>query len=186
MENGLTAIVVVVVILILALVLVYNSLIRKRNTADSSWSNIDVQLQRRYDLIPNLVESVKAYAKHEKDVFERIARLRSSFEGASSPKEIGEIDQQMNVAVKHLFAIAENYPDLKASQNFLMLQESLAGTENRIAYSRNSYNHAVMSYNTAVQTFPGLLIAGMFSFSIKEFFEVEDGAMRETVKVKLD
>lgn len=186
MENGLIAIIVAVVILILALVLVYNNLIRKRNTAESSWSNIDVQLQRRYDLIPNLVESVKAYAKYEKDVFERIAFLRTSFEKSSSPKEIGEIDQEMSVAVKHLFAIAENYPDLKANQNFLMLQESLAGTENRIAYSRNSYNHAVMGYNTAVQTFPGLLIAGMFSFHIKEFFEVEGGEIREAAKVKLD
>lgn len=186
MENGLIALIVVIVILILCVVVVFNSLVRKRNIAESAWSNIDVQLQRRFDLIPNLVESVKAYAKHEKETFERIAALRTSFQNASSPKEIEAIDQQMNLAVKRLFAIAENYPDLKASQNFLMLQESLAGTENRIAYSRNNYNHAVMSYNTAVQTFPGILIAGPFGFRIKEFFQVEDSEMRDAVEVKLD
>ncbi|MGI6765338.1 MAG: LemA family protein [Anaerovoracaceae bacterium] len=158
MENRHVALIAVIVLLIVCVILVYNSLVRKRNTVESAWSNIDVQLQRRYDLIPNLVESVKAYAKHEKDIFERIAALRTSFQNATSPKEIETIDQEMNVAVKRLFAIAENYPDLKASQNFLMLQESLAGTENRIAYSRNNYNHAVMSYNTAIQTFPGILI----------------------------
>lgn len=186
MEQWLIALIAVVVIVILSVILVFNGLVRKRNIAESAWSNIDVQLQRRFDLIPNLVESVKAYAKHEKETFERIAFLRTSFEKASSPKEIEAIDQEMNLAVKRLFAIAENYPDLKASQNFLMLQESLAGTENRIAYSRNNYNHAVMSYNTAVQTFPGLLIAGPFGFRIKEFFEVEDSDMREVVDVKLD
>ena len=138
MENWHVALIAVIVLLIVCVILVYNSLVRKRNTVESAWSNIDVQLQRRYDLIPNLVESVKAYAKHEKDIFERIAALRTSFQNATSPKEIETIDQEMNVAVKRLFAIAENYPDLKASQNFLMLQESLAGTENRIAYSRNN------------------------------------------------
>ncbi len=185
-ENGIVALIAVIVILILAVVLIFNGLIRKRNTVESAWANIDVQLKRRFDLIPNLVETVKAYANHEKDTFERIAVLRASFEGASTPKEMEAIDQQMNRAVKQLFAIAENYPDLKASQNFLMLQESLAGTENRIAYSRNNYNQAVMNYNTAVQTFPGLLIAGIFNFSKKEFFEVEESDMREAVAVKLD
>ncbi len=183
-EKWLIALITVIVILIVTVILVFNGLVRKRNTAESAWSNIDVQLQRRFDLIPNLVESVKAYAKHEQDVFERIAALRSSFARASSPKEVEAIDQQMNVAVKRLFAIAENYPDLKASQNFLMLQESLAGTENRIAYSRNNYNQAVMSYNTAIQTFPGLLMAGPFGFRIKEFFEVEESEMRDAVDVK--
>lgn len=186
MEKGFIAIITVVVILIISVILIYNGLVRKRNIVESAWSNIDVQLKRRFDLIPNLVESVKAYAKHEKDVFERITALRTSFENASEPKEIGEIDQQMNLAVKRLFAIAENYPDLKASQNFLMLQESLAGTENRIAYSRNNYNNAVMSYNTALQTFPGLLLAGPLHFHKKEFFEVEDSVMRDAVSVKLD
>lgn len=186
MENWHVALIAVIVLLIVCVILVYNSLVRKRNTVESAWSNIDVQLQRRYDLIPNLVESVKAYAKHEKDIFERIAALRTSFQNATSPKEIETIDQEMNVAVKRLFAIAENYPDLKASQNFLMLQESLAGTENRIAYSRNNYNHAVMSYNTAIQTFPGILIVKPFGFDAKEFFEVEDSEMRDAVQVKFD
>lgn len=185
MENGFIALASVAVVLILSLVFLYNRLIRKRNNVESAWSNIDVQLQRRFDLIPNLVESVKAYAKHEKEVFEKIAELRTSFGATSSPKEIGEIDRQMNSAVKRLFAIAEGYPDLKANQNFLMLQESLAGTENRIAYSRNNYNQAVMSYNTAIQTFPGNLIAGIFSFKKKEFFEAEESGVREAIDVKI-
>ena len=186
MENWHVALIAVIVLLIVCVILVYNSLVRKRTTVESAWSNIDVQLQRRYDLIPNLVESVKAYAKHEKDIFERIAALRTSFQNATSPKEIETIHQEMNVAVKRLFAIAENYPDLKASQNFLMLQESLAGTENRIAYSRYNYNHSVMSYNTAIQTFPGILIVKPFGFVAKEFFEVEDSEMRDAVQVKFD
>lgn len=186
MENWIIAAVAVLALIIIVVILVYNNLVRKRNTAESAWSNIDVQLQRRFDLIPNLVESVKAYANHEREVFERIARIRSSFEKSSSPKEMGELDLQMNSAVKQLFAIAENYPDLKASDNFLMLQESLAGTENRIAYSRNNYNQSVMSYNTELQTFPGVLFAGIFGFTKKEFFEVEEGGMRENVEVKLD
>jgi LemA protein len=185
LEKGLIAFIAVIAIIIILVILVYNNLVRKRNTAESAWSNIDVQLQRRFDLIPNLVESVKAYAKHEREVFERIACIRSSFEKSTSPKEMGELDRQMNSAVKQLFAIAENYPDLKASGNFMMLQESLAGTENRIAYSRNNYNHAVLSYNTALQTFPGVLFAGILGFAKKEFFEVEEDGMRENVEVKL-
>ncbi|HZK02647.1 MAG TPA: LemA family protein [Anaerovoracaceae bacterium] len=185
MEKGTVALISVVIIIIGFAIVVYNGIVRKRNTVESAWSNIDVQLQRRFDLIPNLVESVRAYAKHERELFERIAVLRTTFERATSPKEIGEIDQQMSLAVKRLFAIAEGYPDLKASQNFLMLQESLAGTENRIAYSRNNYNHAVMSYNTAIQTFPGVLFAGLFGFRLKEFFEAEDSLTRENVKVEI-
>lgn len=186
MENGFFALITIGAVLIIALIFFYNNLIRKRNNVESAWSNIDVQLQRRYDLIPNLVETVKAYANHEKEVFTKVAELRTSFGNTSSPKEIGEIDRQMNSAVKRLFAIAEGYPDLKANQNFLMLQESLAGTENRIAYSRNNYNHAVMSYNTAIQTFPGNIIAGMFSFKAKEFFEAEESGIREPVSVKMN
>ena len=116
MENWHVALIAIIVLLIVCVVLVYNGLVRKRNTVESAWSNIDVQLQRRYDLIPNLVESVKAYAKHEKDIFERIAALRTSFQNATSPKEIEAIDQEMNVAVKRLFAIAENYPDLRPAK----------------------------------------------------------------------
>jgi LemA protein len=177
--------IIVIVVLLLCIALIFNSIIRKRNNVESAWSNIDVQLQRRFDLIPNLVETVKAYAAHEKETFTRITELRNTFQTATSPKEIGEIDTQMNVAVRHLFAVAENYPDLKASQNFLMLQESLAGTENRIAYSRNNYNQTVMSYNTGIQTFPGFLVAGLLGFKEKEFFEAEDAGVRETVKVNL-
>lgn len=181
--HGITGYLIGAVVILLAVVIViYNGLVRKRNNAESAWSNIDVQLQRRYDLIPNLVETVKGYAAHEKETFERIAELRTAFQNAASPKEFGEIENSMNKAVGHLFAVAENYPELKASQNFLMLQESLAGTENKIAYSRNNYNAAVMSYNTALQTFPSVLIAGPFGFGKKEFFDIDDAAEREPVK----
>lgn len=172
-------------ILLAGLALIFNSLIRKRNNAESAWANIDVQLVRRYDLIPNLVESVKAYAAHERETFARITELRNTFRAARSPEQIGEIDRQMNLALKHLFAVAESYPDLKASQNFLMLQEELAGSENRIAYSRNNYNMAVMSYNTGIETFPGNLVAGLLGFRKKEFFQAEDEGVRGAVKVDL-
>ncbi|MDD2484506.1 MAG: LemA family protein, partial [Eubacteriales bacterium] len=125
-----------------AVIILYNGLVKKRNTAESAWANIDVQLKRRYDLIPNLVNAVKGYATHEKEVFERIVQLRTSFQNSDSPAAIGEIETQMGQAVRSLFAVAEAYPELKASENFLMLQESLAGTENKIAYSRNNYNNA--------------------------------------------
>ena len=181
--HGITGfLIVAVIILLAAVIMIFNGLVRKRNNAESAWSNIDVQLQRRYDLIPNLVETVKGYAAHEKETFERITELRTAFQNATSPKEFGEIENGMNKAVGKLFAVAENYPELKASQNFLMLQESLAGTENKIAYSRNNYNAAVMSFNTAIQTFPSTLIAGPFGFRKKEFFDIDDAAQREPVK----
>jgi LemA protein len=181
--HGITGfLIAAVIILLAAVIIIFNGLVRKRNNAESAWSNIDVQLQRRYDLIPNLVETVKGYASHEKETFERIAELRTAFQNATSPKEFGQIENGMNKAVGKLFAVAENYPELKASQNFLMLQESLAGTENKIAYSRNNYNAAVMSFNTAIQTFPSTLIAGPFGFKKKEFFDIDDAAQREPVK----
>ena len=181
--HGITGfLIAAVVILLAAVIIIFNGLVRKRNNAESAWSNIDVQLQRRYDLIPNLVETVKGYAAHERETFERITELRTAFQNATSPKEFGEIENGMNKAVGKLFAVAENYPELKASQNFLMLQESLAGTENKIAYSRNNYNAAVMSFNTAIQTFPSTLIAGPFGFRKKEFFDIDDASQREPVK----
>lgn len=185
MDGILLPILALLAALAALVILLYNSLVRKRNNVESAWANIDVQLQRRYDLIPNLVETVKGYAAHERETFERITRLRASYQAATSPKEIGTIDTQMTAEVKRLFAIAEGYPDLKASQNFLMLQEALAGTENRIAYSRNNYNQTVMSYNTGIQTFPGVLLAGPLGFSVREFFEIEEAGMREAVAVNL-
>jgi LemA protein len=172
-------------LIVIIAVLIYNNLIRKRNNADTAWSNIDVQLMRRYDLIPNLVLAVKSYAKHEKETFAKIAELRSSFNAAKSPEEIGNIDRQMNRALKHLFAVSENYPDLKASHNFMMLQEELAGSENRIAYSRNNYNMAVMNYNVGVETFPGILVAGPMGFRKKEFFQADSEEVRKAVKINL-
>ena len=186
MDSTIIYLIAIVIILLLAVTVLYNGLVRKRNNVESAWANIDVQLERRFDLIPNLVETVKAYAKHEKETFEMITELRTSFRNASSPKEIGKIDNQMNQAVKRLFAVAESYPELKASQNFMMLQESLAGTENRIAYSRNNYNHSVMSYNTAIQTIPGIWIAKPMGFKAKDFFEADDIEVHNPVRVNLN
>ncbi len=175
----------ILLLLVIIAVLIYNGLVRKKNNADTAWSNIDVQLIRRYDLIPNLVEAVKAYATHEKETFAKITELRGSFIAADSPAEIGRIDTQMNRAIKHLFAVSENYPDLKASHNFLMLQEELAGSENRIAYSRNNYNMAVMNYNVGIESFPGILIATPMGFSKKEFFQTDNEEARKAVKVDI-
>ncbi len=186
MGKGLGAVLGIIAVIVIAVAVVYNRIVSKRNQAESAWSNIDVQLKRRFDLIPNLVETVRAYAGHEREVFERITQLRNGFDKAASPGELGEISSQMDMAVKSLFAVSENYPDLKASGNFLMLQEALAGTENRIAYSRNNYNNSVMAYNTAIQTFPGTLVAGIFGFRTKEFFQLEDTGQRKNIEVQLN
>lgn len=176
---------IILLVTALAWVVLYNGLVKKRNEAETAWSNIDVQLKRRYDLIPNLVETVKGYAAHERETFETIAKLRTDFQSATTPKQFGEIEGQMSKAVNRLFALAEAYPDLKAGENFLMLQESLAGTENKIAYSRNNYNLATLQYNNAVETVPSALVARMSGFHKKEFFEIEEVAEREPVKVDL-
>lgn len=185
MDSYLIGILAVLIVVLAALILIYNNIISKRNQAQSAWANIDVQLKRRFDLIPNLVETVKAYASHEREVFDRVTRIRAGLEMTDSPKEMGELNSRMDGVVKSLFAISENYPDLKASENFLMLQEALAGTENRISYSRNNYNNGVMAYNTAIQTFPGSLIAGIFNFKQMEFFQLEEAGMRENIEVNL-
>jgi LemA protein len=185
MDGVLLPILIVIAVIVIAIAILYNSLVRKRNNVQAAWANIDVQLQRRFDLIPNLVETVKGYAAHEQETFLKVTELRNSYLASNSPKEIGEIDTKMNAVVKHLFAVAEAYPDLKASQNFLMLQESLAGTENRIAYSRNNYNQTVMSYNTGIQTFPAALLASPLGFQAKEFFKIGDEGARDAVKVDL-
>ncbi|MBC7252610.1 MAG: LemA family protein [Actinobacteria bacterium] len=180
-------VVAVLVFLILAwFVYYYNKLVRLRNQVDNAWHQIDVQLKRRYDLIPNLVETVKGYAAHEKEVFEKVTQARAMGINARTVGEQAQAENAITQALKTLFAVAENYPDLKANQNFLMLQEELAGTESKIAFARQFYNDSVMSYDTARQKFPGNMVAGMFSgtFTPREYFEIEIAAEREAPRVQ--
>jgi LemA protein len=151
----------------------YNRLVRLRNEVDTGWANIDVQLQRRADLIPNLVEAVKAYAAHERGVFEEVTRARAALQQAASPGAAAEANEGLTAALGRLFAVAEAYPDLKASENFLSLQEDLTDTEDKISAARRYYNATVMRYNTAVQSIPWLLLAQPFRFTAREFFSAE-------------
>ena len=180
-------IVVVIVVLLLIVALMYNSLVRARNRVDNAWSQIDVQLKRRYDLIPNLVETVKGYAAHERQTLEAVtsaARERHRCAAGRRRRAAGPgRERALSGALKSLFAVAEQYPDLKANQNFLQLQEELTSTEDRIAYARQFYNDSVLGYNNAIQTFPQNMLAGMFNFEKREFFE---GAPEETGPVKVE
>jgi len=174
-----TTLVVVLVLVLLALFVgvTYNSLIRRSNEVDNAWSQIDVQLKRRLDLIPNLVETVKGYAAHEKTALEAVIAARNTGMAASSdPHAQASADNAMTGALRQLFALSEGYPDLKANQGFVSLQEELANTESRIAYARQFYGDAVSTYNTAIQKFPNVVFAGMLGFSEREFFEAEDAA----------
>lgn len=164
-------------LLVLTVVIwLYNSLVSYRNRVKNAWSQIDVQLGRRADLIPNLVETVKGYAEHEKSVFKEVTKARSSIMSAQTVKESQDANNMLTGALKSLFAVAENYPDLKANQNFLELQQQLTETEDKIAYSRQFYNDTVLRYNNKCQMFPSNLIASMFHFEEAEFFEVEETA----------
>jgi LemA protein len=162
---------VLVLLLIIVVVLMYNGLVRFRNRIDNAWSQIDVQLKRRYDLIPNLVETVKGYAAHEKSTFEMVTQARANAINAQGPAEQAQAENMLSGALKSLFAVAEAYPDLKANQNFLNLQEEVTSTEDRIAYARQFYNDSVLSYNNRIQTFPRSVIAGTFNFEKREYFE---------------
>ncbi|MHB9037456.1 MAG: LemA family protein [Armatimonadota bacterium] len=180
-----TALLIVIGIAILGvlwIIVKYNQLVGLRNRIQNAWSQIDVQLKRRYDLIPNLVETVKGYAKHESEVFENVTKARNAGINASTPKEQGAAENQITGALKTLFAVAEAYPELKANENFMMLQEEISGTESKIAYSRQFYNDQVMSYNTLIQSFPSNMIASSFGFTEHEYFPMDDAA-RENVKV---
>jgi len=180
------ALVLLVALAVIAVIFVgfYNSLISLRNRCDNAWAQVDVQLRRRYDLIPNLVETVKGYAKHEREVFQRVTEARSKAMNAESVKEQGEAENMLRGALKSLFAVVENYPELKANQNFLMLQEELAGTEGKIAYARQFYNDSVMKFNVKQQVFPSNIIARMFNFKEKEYFEIEEAEAKGPVKVQ--
>jgi LemA protein len=167
-------ILIVVILLVIYVVSLYNSLITLRNRVKNAWSQIDVQLKRRTDLIPNLVETVKGYATHEKSVFENVTKARSGLMNATTVKETAEANNQLTNTLKSLFAVAENYPDLKASENFRELQNTLSETEDKIAYSRQFYNDTVLMFNNKVQMFPSNLLANMFHFTEAEFFEVAE------------
>ena len=170
-------IVVIVVLLVGFFWLGYNGLVKRRNQVDNAWSQIDVQLKRRHDLIPNLVETVKGYAAHERGTFEAVTQARANAINAQSPADQAQAENVLSGALKSLFAVAEAYPDLKANQNFLNLQEELTSSEDRVAYARQYYNDSVLSYNTQIQKFPTVLLAGMFNFEKREFF---DAAPEET------
>lgn len=180
---GLLILLIIIGLVLVIGVGIYNSLITLRNRCENSWAQVDVQLRRRYDLIPNLVETVKGYAKHEREVFEKVTEARTRAINASTVKEQGEAENMLTGALKSLFAVVENYPELKANQNFLLLQEELAGTESKIAYARQFYNDNVMKFNMREQVFPSNIIARMFNFREREYFEIEGPAAREPVKV---
>ena len=186
MGAALIGLLVVVGAIVLAAVFVigiYNALIRLRNQVDNAWSQIDVQLKRRHDLIPNLVETAKGYMEHERGTFEAITEARSRAMGANTPAEAGKAEGALTDALSKFMLVVENYPDLKANQNFLSLQETLTSTENKIAFSRQGYNDQVLFYNNKIQMFPSNIIAGMFNFGKRDFFEIENEAEREVPKV---
>ena len=172
----------VVLAIVLLLVALYNRLVRLRNRVDNAWAQIEVQLKRRWDLIPNLVETVKGYAAHERETFEAVTAARTRAQAAQGPAEQGAAEGILGQALGRLFAVAEAYPELQADENFRQLQDELAETENKIAVSRQVYNDTVLTYNNAVQTVPGVLVAAPFGFAKREFFEIEEAA-REAPRV---
>jgi LemA protein len=177
-------IIAVVVLFVLFFIYQYNGLVRLRNRVDNAWSQIDVQLKRRHDLIPNLIETVKGYAAHEQGTFEKVVQARNAAVSAQGPQEAAQAENVLTGALRQIFALAEAYPDLKANQNFLALQEELTSTEDRISYSRQFYNDSVLKYDNKLETFPSNTIAGMFGFKPREYFETQDPADREVPKVQ--
>ncbi|MHC4991161.1 MAG: LemA family protein [Planctomycetota bacterium] len=163
---------------------IYNSLKRKQIAGKQAWADIDVQLKRRYNLIPNLVETVKGYATHERETFESVTKARQQAIDVSGVAQQAQAENMLTGALRQLFALAENYPDLKANQNFMQLQEELSSTENKIGFARQHYNRSAAQYNEAMAVFPANVVAGMFSFQTMEFFELEDEAQREAPKVQ--
>lgn len=183
-HNVVIFVLVVVLVLIVAAIAIHNRLVRLRLTVQESWSDVDTELRRRYDLIPNLVDTVKGYMAHERQIMEAVTQARQALMGpGGSPQQRAEQENELTRALRSLFAIAENYPNLKASDNFKALQEELANTEDRIQAARRFYNANVRANNVAVHVFPSSIIAGMGGFRDAEFFEIEDAAMREPVRV---
>jgi len=181
---GLLIAVGVLVLLVLWAVGMYNGLVMSRNQVQNAWSQIDVQLKRRHDLIPNLIETVKGYVAHERGTLEAITQARSAAMQATGPAASAKAEGALGDALSKFFLVVENYPDLKANQNFLALQEELSSTENKISFARQFYNDATMSFNTKVQSVPTNIIAGMFNFKVAEFFQVESAAERAVPQVK--
>ena len=173
----------IIAVIIIAIIAMYNSLVQARIKVDNAWSQIDVQLQRRFDLIPNFVETVKGYMTHEKETFEKIAQLRTSWANTNSVSEKANLDNELSTALKTIMAVSENYPDLKANQNFSELSEELRNTENKISFSRQFYNDTVTMYNTKLEVFPSNIIAGMFHFTSRDLFKTENEEARKNVKV---
>lgn len=179
-----TILLVILVVLVIIVISIYNSLVRLKKRMENAWAQIDVQLKRRYDLIPNLVETCKGYMKHEREVLENVTKARQQAIDVSGVKNQAEAENFLSKTLRSLFAVSENYPDLKANQNMLALQEELTSTENKISFARQHYNDSVMRYNTKIEIFPSNIIANMFSFTESEFFELEEGAVeKEAPKV---
>ena len=180
-----TVVILIIIVVIVALFLVsmYNSLVKLRNQVKNAWAQIDVQLKRRHDLIPNLIETVKGYMHHERDTLENITKARSQAVEAESVGDKAKAEGELTKALGKFNLVVENYPDLKANQNFLSLQEELTSTENKISFSRQNYNDQVLFYNNKIQMFPSNIIAGMFNFKAEEFFEIEEATEREVPKV---
>ncbi len=176
--------VVIVFVLIVWLISTYNSLVRQKNVVKNAWAQIDVQLKRRYDLIPNLVETVKDYMSYEQETLEKVIQARNFAMNAKGVKQQAQAENMLSGTLKSLFAVMENYPDLKANENVMKLQEELTSTENRISYARQFYNDSVMKFNTMTEVFPTNIIAGMFNFEKKDFFEIAEEE-KENVKVDL-
>lgn len=181
--STLLVLIIIAVVIVGWVILAYNSLVRLRNRVQNAWAQIDVQLKRRHDLIPNLVETVKGYMKYEQETLDKVIKARAAAMNAHGVAATAEAENQLSATLKSLFALVENYPDLKANQNMLALQEELTTTENRIAFARQHYNDSVMTYNTAIETFPRNLIAGMFGFTRQELFSAPESE-REPVKVQ--
>lgn len=181
---ALIIILVIVAILLFVVIGMYNGLVQDKLRVDNAWAQIDTHLKRRFDLIPNLVETVKGYASHESETLEKVIAARNSYTAATNEKGKAEADNMLTSSLKSIFALSENYPELKANQNFLALQEELSSTEDKIAYSRQFFNDAVQKYNTQILVFPKNIIANMFGFKERAFFEVTDTAQREAVKVQ--
>ncbi len=173
----------ILVIIVIAVIAMYNGLVQSKIKVDNAWSQIDVQLQRRFDLIPNFVETVKGYMTHESETFEQIAKLRTSWANAESISEKASLDNQLSNTLKTIMAVSESYPELKANQNFSELSEELRNTENKISFSRQFYNDTVTMYNTKLQVFPSNIIAGMFHFTARDLFKAESDEARKNVKV---
>lgn len=184
MEFVLIILLIIGVLLVLAVIGMYNGLVRLRNQVKNAWSQIDVQLKRRHDLIPNVVETAKAYMNHERETMESITKARNLAQQASGVEATGAAEKQLSAALMNFFAVAESYPDLKASQNFLAVQEELSSTENKISFARQFYNDSVMKFNTKIQSVPSNIIAGMFGFKEEKMFEIEDKMEKDVPEVK--